>query len=205
MRATFRQYRIIGDAFPQGYPTCHHMSHMPPHGMVVAPRKARDVPRPMCLAPRWQAGPRCGAARPSLCRTSCAEGFEPWRPAAHARAPHERRVVVKGRAEQGRHREDDVRLDHPRAEPLAHLAHPVGDGNCGTPQAPGPLTTHRPPRGALATVQATLCERTHRVRAPTREHLRHQTIIVDRLIAQMGVCEPVLAIGTHLLADSPVS
>jgi len=93
----------------------------------------------------------------------------------------------------------------PRVEPLAHLAHPVGDGDGGTPHAQGRWTTHRHPIGALATVPATLCERTHRVRAPAREPLRHQTIIVDRLIAPMGVCEPVPVIGTHLLADIPVS
>ena len=113
--------------------------------------------------------------------------------------------MVKGRAAHGRHRQDDVPLEHPRVEPLAHLAHPGGDGDCGTLQAQGRWTTHRHPTGALATVQTTLCERTHRVRAPTREPLRHQTIIVDRLIAQMGVCEPVPVISTHLLADSPVS
>ena len=54
MRDTLRQERVRGEAFPQGYPPCHHMSHMPPHGIAVAPRTARDVPLPMRLAPRWR-------------------------------------------------------------------------------------------------------------------------------------------------------
>jgi len=128
-----------------------------------------------------------------------------WRPAAHARAPHERRVVVNGRAEQGRPREDAGPREHPRVEPLAHLAHPVDDGDGSTPHAHGRWTTHRHPRGALAPVPATLCERTPRVRAPIRAPLRHQTILRDRRIAPKGVWEPVPGIGTHLRADIPIS
>src|SRR6266536_823262 len=46
-------------------------------------------------------------------------------PAAHERAQHNRRVLIKGRAEHRGYRQDDVPIDHPLVEDLTHLAHPV--------------------------------------------------------------------------------
>src|SRR5712692_9153249 len=43
--------------------------------------------------------------------------------ASHQRAQQNRGVVVEGRAEHGRDRQDDVAIDHPLVEYLAHLAH----------------------------------------------------------------------------------
>jgi hypothetical protein len=43
-------------------------------------------------------------------------------PAAHQCAQHDLGVVVKGRAEHGWHRQDDVPVDHALMEDLAHLA-----------------------------------------------------------------------------------
>src|SRR5439155_21427956 len=54
-------------------------------------------------------------------------------PAAPQHAQHDFSVVVKGRAEHGRHRQDDVPVDHALMEDLAHLADPVIDGDFGTP------------------------------------------------------------------------
>ena len=53
------------------------------------------------------------------------------RPTAHERAQHDRRVLVKGRAEHRRDRQDDMPIDAPRMEGLAHLAHPVVDMDFG--------------------------------------------------------------------------
>ena len=54
-------------------------------------------------------------------------------PAAHQRAQHDRGVLVEGRAEHRRDRQDDVPVDHALMEDLAHLADPVIDVDFGTP------------------------------------------------------------------------
>src|SRR5213596_2183567 len=48
-------------------------------------------------------------------------------PTAHERAQHDRRVLVKGRAEHRRDRQDDMPIDDSHMEGLAHLTHPVVD------------------------------------------------------------------------------
>ena len=58
--------------------------------------------------------------------------------------------------------------------------------------------------GALATLQAAVFDVTHLFRVATPEHLRHQTIIVGRLVARMGVLKGLPVIGTDLLKDTPV-
>ena len=49
------------------------------------------------------------------------------RPAAHERTQHDRGVLVEGRAEHRWHRQDDMPIDDPFVEDLAHLADPVVD------------------------------------------------------------------------------
>ena len=56
-------------------------------------------------------------------------------PTAHERAQYDRRVLVEGYAEHRGHRQDDVPIDHPLVEDLAHLADPVVDVDFGAPQA----------------------------------------------------------------------
>ena len=46
------------------------------------------------------------------------EIIQALRPAAHERAQHDRRVLVEGRAEHRRDRQDDVPIDHPLVEDL---------------------------------------------------------------------------------------
>ena len=57
--------------------------------------------------------------------------IEALRPAAHERAQHDRRVLVKGRAEHRRDREDDMPRDDSRMEGLAHLTDPGVDIHFG--------------------------------------------------------------------------
>ena len=56
-------------------------------------------------------------------------------PAAHQGAQQEHGMVVEGRAQHGRHRQDDRPIAPPRMEDLTPLAHPVVDVDFGTPQA----------------------------------------------------------------------
>ena len=44
---------------------------------------------------------------------------------------------------------------------------------------------------------------THLLQAATPEHLGHQALIVGRLVARMGVCEPIPVLGKDLLEDVP--
>src|SRR5499427_10503074 len=71
------------------------------------------------------------------------EIVEAWRPAAYERTQHDRGVLVKGRAEHRRHRQDDRPIDHPLMQHPAHLADPVVHSNFGTAQAQGGFATHR--------------------------------------------------------------
>ena len=57
--------------------------------------------------------------------------IEAWRPAAHERVQHHLGVVVKGRPEQRRHRQDNVPIAPPGVEDLTHLADPVVDMDFG--------------------------------------------------------------------------
>src|SRR5262249_4979707 len=57
---------------------------------------------------------------------------------------------------------------------------------------------------ALATVQAAVFDVPHLFRVATRQHLGHQVIIVGRLVARMGVFEPVPVLSKDLLEDIPV-
>jgi hypothetical protein len=122
----------------------------------------------------------------------------------HQRAQQDRRVVREHRAEHGGDREDDVARDHPRVEHLAHLAHPVVHVDFGTPQAQRRCAAHRHEVLPLATVQAAVCNVAHLLRVPTREHLGHQTIIVGRPVARMGVGEPIPVLSKDLCEDIPV-
>jgi hypothetical protein len=61
------------------------------------------------------------------------EIIQALRPTAHERTADNRGVLVKGRAEHGRDRQDDMPIDDPRMEGLAHLAHPVVDMDFGAP------------------------------------------------------------------------
>src|SRR5262249_7664109 len=58
--------------------------------------------------------------------------------------------------------------------------------------------------GALATPQAAVFDIAHLFRVATRQHLRHQVLVVGCLVARMGVGKRVPVIGKDLLEDPPV-
>src|SRR6266478_5390906 len=57
---------------------------------------------------------------------------------------------------------------------------------------------------ALAAVQTAILDVPHLCRIATREHLRHQTVVIGGLIARMGVLKRLPVIGKDLLKDTPV-
>src|SRR6266446_6178221 len=132
------------------------------------------------------------------------EVIQTWCPAAHERTQHDRRVLVESRAEHGRHRQDDVPIDDPLVEDLAHLTHPVVDMDFGAPQAQRRLPAHRYQVLALATVQTAVLDVADLFRSATREHFRHQASVIGGLIARMGVLKRLPMIGKDLLEDTPV-
>src|SRR4026209_2941578 len=64
-------------------------------------------------------------------------------PAPHQLTQQDRSVLVEGGAEQAWHRQDDMSVDHPLMQGLAHLADPVVHVDFGTPQAQRRFTAHR--------------------------------------------------------------
>ena len=82
------------------------------------------------------------------------EIVEAWRPAASQRTQHHRRVLVQGRADHRRHRQDDRPLDDAFEEDPADLADPVVHGDVGVAQAQGGFAAHRHPVLSLTTVQS---------------------------------------------------
>src|SRR6516165_5459050 len=57
---------------------------------------------------------------------------------------------------------------------------------------------------ALAAVQTAILGIPNLFRIATREHLRHQTVVIGGLIARMGVLKRLPVIGKDLLKDTPV-
>jgi hypothetical protein len=55
------------------------------------------------------------------------------RPAADKRAQQDRGILVESRAEHRGDRQDDMPIDDPLMQDLAHLTHPVVDIHLGTP------------------------------------------------------------------------
>src|SRR5919201_1808640 len=68
MRDTLRQERVRGDACPQGYPTCHHMEHRPPHCMVACVTAYRT---PLVVRMCTSSNPGRGVRPPSTVITGC--------------------------------------------------------------------------------------------------------------------------------------
>src|SRR5216683_7763377 len=58
--------------------------------------------------------------------------------------------------------------------------------------------------GALTALQTAVLDIAHLVGISTPEHLRYQALVVGRLVAWMGVCEPVPVLSKDLLEDIPV-
>jgi len=58
--------------------------------------------------------------------------------------------------------------------------------------------------GALTALQTAVRDIAHLVGIATPEHLGYQAIVVGRLIAWMGVFEPVPVLSKDLLEDIPV-
>src|SRR6266487_2772564 len=88
-------------------------------------------------------------------------------PTPHERAQYDRRILVEGRAEHRRHRQNDVPIDHPLVEHRAHLADPVIHVDFGASQAQRGFTANRHPMGTLATLQATVFDVPHLSRIAT--------------------------------------
>src|SRR5712691_4427991 len=132
------------------------------------------------------------------------EIIEALRPTAHECVQYHLGVVVKGRTEHRRHRQDNVPIDHPLVKDPAHLADPVVHGDFGAPQAQRRLTAHRHQVLALATVQAAVRDIAYFFRVAARQHLGHQAIVVCRLVVRMGLLKRLPVVSKDLLEDIPV-
>jgi hypothetical protein len=178
-------------------------SALPAHLIAPTGGDQMQMGRVLPMTPR-RVKHRDGTTSERLAPDVAREILQALPPTAHERAQHDRSVLVEGRAEHGRDRQDDVAIDDPLGEDLPHLAHPVGHGDFGTPQAQGRWTTHRHQRLPLATLQAAVFAVPHLLRVATPKHLGHQAIIVGRLGAWMGVGDPVPVLGKDLFENVPV-
>ena len=95
-------------------------------------------------------------------------------------------------------------IDDPLVEDLTHLTDPVVDMDFGAPQAQRRLATHCHQVLPLAAVQTAVLDVPDLFRITTRQHLRHQPVVIGGLIARMGVLKRLPMIGKDLLKDTPV-
>jgi len=102
---------------------------LPPTGGEQMPMGVVWPMAPMGVEPRHGAPPECLAPDCTL------EILQAWRPAAHERAQHDRRVLGESRTEHRRDRQEDRPIDDPRVEALTPLADPVVDMDFGTASA----------------------------------------------------------------------
>src|SRR5207253_2515639 len=91
----------------------------------------RSAQRPLSVS--WRAGCSTGIKwrRERLASDRAIEIIQTWRPTAHERVQHHLSVVIKGRTEHSRHRQDNVPIDPPLVQDPAHLADPVVHGDFG--------------------------------------------------------------------------
>ena len=129
---------------------------------------------------------------------------EALRPAAYERPQHDRGVLVKGRAEHRRHRQDDMPINDAFVDHPADLADPVVHGDFGAAQAQGGFAAHGHPVLPLTTVQTAVFDVAHLRGVATGKHLAHQSIVIGSLIPRMGVLKRLPVIGKDLLKDAPV-
>src|SRR5215510_7445649 len=112
---------------------------------------------------------------------------EALRPAAYERTQHDRGVLVKGRAEHRRHRQDDMPINDAFVEPPADLADPVVHGDFGAAQAQGGFAAHCHHVLPLTTVQTAVFDVAHLRGLAPGEHLAYQIMVIGSLIPRMGV------------------
>lgn len=147
---------------------------------------------------------RDGAPRERLPLDGAIEIVQALPPTAHARAQHDRGVLVEGRADHGRHGQDNMPRDATLMEDLTDLVDPVIGIDFGAPQAQRCLATHGSQVRALTPVQATVFAIADLLWIATRQPLRHQGIIVPRLRARMARSKRVPVLGKDLFEDTPV-
>src|SRR5712671_8190627 len=108
---------------------------LPALSLAIIPPTGRDqmqMGMVLTIAP-MRVDHRDGATPERLAPDCAIEVIQALYPAPHQRAQHDRRVLVEGRAEHRRDRQDDVPIDDPLMEDLADLADPVVDVHFSAP------------------------------------------------------------------------
>src|SRR4029453_325840 len=99
---------------------------------IIPPTGGEQMPMGMVLAMApMGVEHRDGATPERLAPDVAIDIIQALHPTAHECAQHDRRVLVESRAEHRRARQDDMPIDHPLVEDLAHLADPVVHGDFG--------------------------------------------------------------------------
>src|SRR5262249_17831393 len=110
---------------------------------------------------------------------------------------------IKGCAQDIRHSEDNMPIDHPVMEPLPNLSDPIVDIDLGTSQAPRRLTAHGNAMLPLTTRETAVFDRASLVRVPTPEHLVEKVIVVGRMVARTERFKPLPMLGQELFKNVP--
>lgn len=93
---------------------------------------------------------------------------------------------------------DDAAVEH-----VADLTDPIIDINLGASQTQGGFTAHGDDVFALTTILASIFKITALFRIATAEHLLHETVIVDAIIARMVLLKLIPVISEYLFEDAP--
>src|SRR5437660_11694925 len=100
---------------------------------IIPPAGGKQMQMGMVLAiAAMRVEHRDGAPSERLALDGAIDIIQALRPTAHERAQHDCRVLVKGRAEHRRDRQDDMPIDDALVEDLTHLTDPVVHVDFGT-------------------------------------------------------------------------
>ena len=129
------------------------------------------------------------------------EVVEALPPTPHQLIQQDFSVLVEWRAKHGRDGQDDMSIDHPLVQDLAHLAHPVIHVDFGARQAQRRFTTHRHPMFALTTIQTAILDIAHFIGITAVEPLVDETLIVGRVVARTKLFKPLPVIDKDPFED----
>jgi len=122
---------------------------------------------------------------------------------SHQRTEQRIGVRIKRSAQDIRHGQNDVTIDHPFMEHPTDLSDPVVDIDFRASQTERGLTAHRHEVFALATVLTAVLDVPHALGITAAEHLLDELIVVGLIVAGTALFKAAPVLGKDRFEDIP--